>query len=339
VNKQVANLMITKRCNLQCTYCFANEFVKPESNDFMTMNTFQKLVEFILADGSENSIGLIGGEPTLHPLFAEMLELVLNDARMKDVTIYTNGILLEKYRETLNDKKVHILINCNDLSNSNKNTIERFQQSLSSVCETMKDRVVLGLNYYKPGLDYKFILDLLTKYKMKNLRLSITVPNGEYSYEPLAYFKTIKQDILHLFDDLYEINVVPHLDCNIFPACLVEIEDVERYPNWGVQNPFSIVKNRFTICKPVIDFLPDKTVVRCFGLSECTKVKYNQFASITDLKCYYLKEFDAYAINSYYDVQCSTCYKYRTMKCSGGCLVYKIDKILKLKEKQKEVLD
>lgn len=33
----MANLMITKQCNLHCEYCFANEFVGNDNKDIMTM--------------------------------------------------------------------------------------------------------------------------------------------------------------------------------------------------------------------------------------------------------------------------------------------------------------
>ena len=108
---------------------------------------------------------------------------------------------------------------------------------------------------------------------------------------------------------------------------------MREFDEWGVNSPFSIVKNHQTGCVPVIDILPDYTAVRCFGLSEYTKINIKEFACISDLRNYYLRTIDAYAINSVYDKKCETCYKYKTMKCSAGCLIYKIDEILAKRER------
>ena len=67
----MANLMITKQCNLKCTYCFANEFVNRQ-NDMMSYENFLKCLDFLMCDVNER-IGIIGGEPTLHPNLKKML--------------------------------------------------------------------------------------------------------------------------------------------------------------------------------------------------------------------------------------------------------------------------
>lgn len=332
----MANLMITKQCNLHCEYCFANEFVGNDNKDIMTMETFKELLDFIFADKTESTVGFIGGEPTLHPDFSEMLNIVRMDERIKGITVYTNGLCLDKYIGVLDDEKIHLLINCNDLQ-YDKLLQSKFQKSLDLMYEKSPERIVLGLNYYKTQMNCDFIFKLLERYNARSLRISISVPNGEFCYNPLEYFEVMKIEMIDLFDSLYKMNVLPHFDCNIMPACVLTSEDVERYPQWSVQNPFSIAKNKYTVCRPVIDFLPDKTAVRCFGLSEHTKVNVEDFASITDLKNHYIKEYDAYAVNTYYSNKCSKCYKYKTMKCSGGCLTYKMEHIQKLKEKQREL--
>ena len=60
------NIMLTYRCNLHCPYCFANEFVNKEKTD-ITIRDFLKAVSFITR--TESYVGIIGGEPTVHPGF------------------------------------------------------------------------------------------------------------------------------------------------------------------------------------------------------------------------------------------------------------------------------
>ena len=68
--EKMANIMMTDVCNLRCPYCFANEFVNKDTNEISEEN-FRKAVDFIVGDGSHSSVGLIGGEPTVHSHFEE----------------------------------------------------------------------------------------------------------------------------------------------------------------------------------------------------------------------------------------------------------------------------
>ncbi len=326
----MANIMITQKCNLACEYCFANEFVNKDSTD-ISQEAFCEILDFILSDGSEGKLGLIGGEPTLHNGFDKILELLINDERIQNVVIYTNGIKAGDFVDKLQKPKFHLLINCNDISD-NSSLYTEFINSLELLFDKMSERIVFGINYYKLGYDYSHILRLIERFPCKRLRVSISVPNTDtYNYEPLSYFEKIKPEIFCLFKELKQRGTIPFLDCNILPPCLVTAAEMAEFDEWGADNPLSIIKNRQTGCIPVIDILPDLTAVRCFGLSEYTKVNIRDFSSISDLRNYYLRTVDAYAVNTFHNEKCLLCYKYKTMKCSGGCLIYKIDKILQKK--------
>ena len=59
------NIMITKRCNLSCPYCFANKFVNHSTEGDMSLDILKKILGFLLRDGSVQNVGLIGrGGPT-----------------------------------------------------------------------------------------------------------------------------------------------------------------------------------------------------------------------------------------------------------------------------------
>lgn len=327
------NIMITQRCNLNCEYCFANDFVNKNSSDTdISIKDFRRILDFIIGDGSVKNIGLIGGEPTLHEHFSDILDVLIAEERLKGVTIYTNGIHVKQYIEKLINKKFHLLINCNDLSLKN-GIFEDFLESISLAKKYLCSRIVLGVNYYKKNFDYSFLWELLEGYNEGRIRVSISVPNTlYYNYSPLDYFSEIKEEVLLFFEKLKEKGLVPFLDCNLFPACLISYEDWMRFDSWGADNPLLILKSKATGCKPVIDIMKDYTAVRCFGLSGISKVDIRNFASISDLNNYYIRTIDAYAINSIYDDKCDSCYKYKTMKCSGGCLVYKVGEILRKRE-------
>ena len=65
------NIMLNEVCNLKCDYCFANEFVDEKKKDHLKsqkhikLKDFKEIVDFITK--TSDFLGLIGGEPTLHP--------------------------------------------------------------------------------------------------------------------------------------------------------------------------------------------------------------------------------------------------------------------------------
>ena len=70
----MANILLTNVCNLQCPYCFANYYTHDIAEE-ITLESFKKALDFIASSNNQNEkIGLIGGEPTLHTQFGEILE-------------------------------------------------------------------------------------------------------------------------------------------------------------------------------------------------------------------------------------------------------------------------
>ena len=91
----MAHITLTYRCNLRCPYCFANEFVNKESTD-ITWDGFKSAVDFITTCGKAR-IGLIGGEPLVHPLFDEFVDFLINRDDVSLISIFTNGVLMQKH--------------------------------------------------------------------------------------------------------------------------------------------------------------------------------------------------------------------------------------------------
>ena len=78
------NFIITKRCNKGCPYCFAHQSRVEDPKGEMTLDQFNKLID----DYQCEHIKLLGGEPTCHPQFKDILESVLQKG--KSVTLISN---------------------------------------------------------------------------------------------------------------------------------------------------------------------------------------------------------------------------------------------------------
>ncbi len=344
----MANIMMTDVCNLRCPYCFANEFVNKDTNAISEEN-FDKAVDFIVGDGSHSSVGLIGGEPTIHPDFEKFLRKLIRDDRVKTVVVYTNGIRIHEYWDVICHPKVRLLINCNSPKDIGEKNYARLCENLEYLIETrmFRKNITLGINMYGPDFPYQYILDLLKKYELHHVRVSITVPNldDERNADAHVYFEKIKPRMFAFFHELFQNEIIPNYDCNKLPSCLVSEEDVAEFRPYG-ENAFihkhiddSNMNDKIVKCSPVIDIRQDLTAVRCFGLSECTKQNINDFSGIQELENYYRRTIDAYACNTVYSEKCIDCHMREVKKCNGGCLAFKIKDILAMREFSETVMN
>ncbi len=335
----MANIMMTDSCNLCCPYCFANEFVNKDKNE-ITEENFDKAVNFILGDGSHDSIGLIGGEPLLHSQFEYLLKKLINNDKVKRVTIYTNGLYLNHFYDIISNRKNYLLINCNSPEDMGFSRYDRLVENVDYLINKrlMNEQITLGVNIFKPDFNYGFMLDLLKKYKLRHVRVSITVPNFSENRNSDAhmYFNSMKPVIFSFFHDLLKNGIIPNFDCNKIPSCLITQDELNafqiyRNSDFISKNIFrSNITNPLVRCMPVIDIRQDLTAVRCFGLSEYTKTNINNFRSIHDLENFYIRTVDAYAFNTSYSPKCVDCNSRKVLECMGGCLAFKIDKIMEL---------
>jgi MoaA/NifB/PqqE/SkfB family radical SAM enzyme len=79
-------LEVTERCNLSCIHCYASSGPRG-SHGAMTAADWRRVVDEAAELGVRDA-QLIGGEPTLHPAFPEVLRLAVN--RGMSVEVYTN---------------------------------------------------------------------------------------------------------------------------------------------------------------------------------------------------------------------------------------------------------
>ena len=325
---------MTYRCNLNCPYCFANEFVNKEATD-ITIENFMTALEFLVKDGS-TYLGLIGGEPTLHSKFREILRIIIQNRKIEECTIYTNGILLDRFFDEIASPKFRLLVNCNSPDIIGEERFNHIVNNLEVLINQryMADRINLGINYYDDDMDCSYIIDLLKRFDLHRVRLSLTVPDfgkcGKIS--SIEYFRARKEGLfklLHLFD---ENQIVPYYDCNKIPFCLWNEEEkdwlLSYVKKYGIKESNLIGSQ--SVCYPVIDILPDLQAVRCFGMSDFEKVRISDFDSITDIAAYFLNIIDSEAYHISPSSECKECYQRKTRHCTAGCIGFKADEIKRI---------
>lgn len=320
----MANIMLTKQCNLHCPYCFANEFVNKQS-DVMSFDHFQFCLRFLSSNPRER-IGLIGGEPTTHPDFKRMLAALI-DSPFSSVCLFTNGILLDRYYNELRNTKFQILVNLNSPEAIGQELYQRTIANLDEMVQHlyMHNQLGLSLNIHSADQDFSYILEALKRYSFQKLRLSIAVPNLDENrrIDPLSYFEKMLPTVRRLVRKLLEMDVAPVFDCNYIPSCLLTEDDKKLFS----QHPSTMRRsNLFTakpICSPVLDILPDLHVVRCFGMSSVYKAWLPDFSTTEELKRHFIMQVDSVAHQILPSEKCRGCKEYLRIQCSGGCYAYR----------------
>ena len=92
-------ITLTNRCNVNCLYCHHDGMVK--SKDEMTADELYTICKLAKKLGVKK-IRLSGGEPLLKNDIVEIVERIAS-LGFKDISMTTNGILLEKYAQALKD--------------------------------------------------------------------------------------------------------------------------------------------------------------------------------------------------------------------------------------------
>lgn len=334
----MANIMINQVCNLRCKYCFADETVNQSScvsND-MSFENFKKAVQ-ISIDSKSPRIGIIGGEPTIHPEFEKFVEYA-SDTFRGNIVIFSNGIELPKYWKLFLRRNVNCLWNFNGPEISGT-MWHKIKESADYIFHELKlqSHFTLGLNLYEPTMDYQFFVDCCKEYKIESARIAITVPNSQ-SDRGSGYLERIKQmkDLLiRVCEDLVAVGVKPHLDCTMLPPCIITKEDRERVDQFHKAIGMSYKASHFfdtSPCNPVLDIMPDLSITRCFGCSDMGSLKYvsnpssiksNEYYNLSDALHVFKHTIDdlGYVIPGNPDcVKCQ--YRIRGI-CRGGCLGYK----------------
>lgn len=329
----MANIVLNSKCNLDCTYCFAKGYIKSK-NDTFTLENFQKAVNFIKTNKNER-IGLVGGEPFLHPQFGEILNILETDNDINNVIIFTNGTCIKRYINKLNNDKFNLLINCN----SYKDIGEKYnllKENLEALNKADIKNITLGINLYSSKEDFTFIFDLLKIINSHKLRFSFSFSKEQKQATKsiLDVYKKIKPSWRKFVEECINNEVVPICDCNPMPDCLLDEND--RNIIVKVMLLANMYKTGFVLsvvepCPPLIDIFPDLTAVRSFCYSENESVDISKFTSLSMLRAYFYNQIDIYNELICIDKKCLNCKIRLTGRCRI-CPIFKIDKNKKLKK-------
>ncbi|MFH2010811.1 MAG: radical SAM protein [bacterium] len=317
------NILLTSECNRRCSYCFAAERISYDADGatphqaprFMSRESFGACLE-LAQRSKQRTIGVLGGEPSLHPDFVRLLE----DAWDKGLRtkIFTNGCWPKKHLEAVVKRApeagrlLRLVVNLNhplETPMRERQAQHQFLQALGTHC-------ALSFNIHSAALDPLFLVEVVRSYHTRrDIRLGVAQPLAEAgnSHIDVDDYRKMVPALMRLMEACDRSDIQMGFDCG-FTLCMFTAEELGRLRLAGA---------RFkSDCGPVVDVGTDLSVWACFPLSTLSSgVSLTDFENLRELVQYFRKRFDRlYRTGALRE--CVDCKHRRRKHCSGGCAAH-----------------
>lgn len=100
-NINYLRISVTDRCNLRCTYCMPKDGIKlMEHDDILSFEEIEEFTRLAVRNGI-TKVRLTGGEPLVRKGIENLVEILSNIDGVEDLSMTTNGILLDQFANKL----------------------------------------------------------------------------------------------------------------------------------------------------------------------------------------------------------------------------------------------
>lgn len=289
------NISIISSCNNNCEYCFQKEYHKENK-----MLSYEEIDDIIQWGISESRIGILGGEPTLHP---DIVKIVRRTKEMNSTCVFTN-LLCKK--ELLSDlievAGVGYLVNTtsrDELRDMFYSNVE-FLYSKNDYLKRSQINFSFGLTLMNDEkVDTEHIDNLFNLIDMfpgftTHIRMGLATPFHEGTFDLMNYEKPVRYMIDKVMKDYADITIgfdCPSNNCQIPPKLMGECLENPRILNFDLG------------CSgPVIDVLVDKSLKYCFSFPDdfLNVDSYKRFPNAAEARRWYNMRTTEYMIQNAY---------------------------------------
>ena len=196
-------ISITQRCNLDCIYCH-HEGENARNLKEMTVDEIIKVVQISTRIGI-TKVKYTGGEPLLRSDVIEIIQKTRNIPEINDISVVTNGILLEKYAKKL----------CNA-------GLDRINVSLDTLCPETYAKITKHSGRLIDQVEKGIIEALNCGIAPIKLNMVLLKSINEAEIEDLIAFTKNRSLILQL------IELVPLSNSGLFNTYYVNLTEIEE---------------------------------------------------------------------------------------------------------------
>ena len=302
-------IYLTEKCNASCPWCFNKS---SRNNQNMDTEKCKKFLSYC-AKNNVKSLGIFGGEPTVHPDFIEIWNYAY--PLFDEITLYTNGLNRAVLSQIPLSENKRLNVNFYHLNHIDPKWLK--QSSLST-------EVVIGENTNADAL-----LD-----KIKRIYKEVQEVNGSVFFNltidcTLNIFKH-KDAVLPQFDKILDFALAnPDYKCGVdhkYPKCCLPesmVKKIHALCGGGIGN-----NKELFLCNPIERKTP--LITSDFKARTCPQYDGNSIDVFKEdgsiIPFTQLSNFIAFEIidrlKSLKNTSCAMC-DYFMSECNGGCFSYK----------------
>jgi radical SAM protein with 4Fe4S-binding SPASM domain len=311
----MANLLITAKCNRKCPFCFASnrmqQMRRGDDRISMSYETIRQIMDDLETSGLKE-LRLLGGEPTLHPSFVDIVQEAIE--RQFHVQLFTNGMMAATTADfvaELPKQQLSVLCNISPQAQDSRHLIQLRDYAL----KRLGRKVHLGITITSPEFEWDYLISTIEQYNlMKRIRLGVAQPivgkQNDYLH-PDQYRQTGRR-IVEMAKTCIKEDILVGFDCGMTLCMFSEAE-------LGILTTSS--EGFRAVCRPIIDIGPQLDVWHCFPLSEVYNTEYAHFENRHDIVRTYQRLMQPYRSLGCMPA-CRTCDYLRRNQCTGGCLAH-----------------
>jgi radical SAM protein with 4Fe4S-binding SPASM domain len=319
----MANLLLTTVCNRRCPYCFAQSAMGGgASAQYLSLPDLVRAADLLVASRVRR-VGVLGGEPTLHPAFVDICRYLV-DRRLR-VTVFTNGLTspatLAAIAAIPEDLPLTFVVNVNYPEVSPPAEQERQRRFLS----TLGTRCEISLNLFRPELDPCFAVELGERCgTSRTIRLGLAQPvlGKDLGSEFLAagFYREAAASTVALAEAAFAKGGSVHFDCG-FALCAFTDVQLGALQRRGTRLRFA--------CELAIDIAPNLDSWACFPLVGEEHARLSESSRIDEIHRRFKLQLDAarrerraWGIFP----ECGACAYRAAGQCAGGCLAHALQR-------------
>lgn len=306
------NVSIISACNNNCEYCFQKDYHKENK-----MLTLEELDEIFNWGRFEERIGLLGGEPTLHP---DIIEIVKRARKVSHVCVFTNLLCKTELLDELSDiVDISYLVNTTSRDDL-KDLFYKNAELLYSKIDYLKKNHIsfsFGLTLMNnEEIDNKNIenlFNLVAKFPdlTSHIRMGLATPFHEGTFELMNYGAPVQYMIEKTLKEFPNMTIgfdCPSNNCQIPPKLMGNILEEPRVDGF-----------KFGCSGAIFDVLVDKSLKYCFSFpDDFMRVDtYTRFKDSREARMWFDSKISGYMCKNAY--QCKKNKKCNNLICKGAC--------------------
>lgn len=309
----MANLIVSDACPMRCPFCFAGDQMARSANGlsrYLPLAEFDRRLAFLDRSGIGEA-RLIGGEPTLHPQFPELVER----AQGRRIVVFTNGLIPERALaclERLPETQCTVLVNMNATRRPGGPGAAEARHR-AAVVHRLGARAKLGFTISRVNFDLDPLFKLvIAAGAQRGIRLGLAQPilGGSNEYLHPKQYPAAGKRIADFAERGAQTDVRLELDCG-FVRCMFSDEQVKILADANTDLGWR--------CNPVLDIALDGTVSHCFPLASSVRTRLTGDLDAAELRGRLAARTGPYRLAGIYR-RCSRCPLKLQSECTGGCL-------------------